>query len=52
VSLVRVTQGTGSIAAECAIESGLPDNVVRLAAAHTSTAALGAMFGTIKVEKA
>ena len=51
-SLVRVTQGTGSVTLPCAIESGLPSNVVRLAAAHASTAALGAMFGFIKVEKA
>ena len=51
-SLVRVTQGTGSVTLPCAIESGLPTNVVRLAAAHASTAALGAMFGSIKVEKA
>jgi len=50
--LVRVTQGTGSVTLPCAIESGLPNNVVRLAAAHASTAALGAMFGSIKVEKA
>ena len=51
-SLVRVTQGTGSVTLPCAIESGLPTNVVRLAAAHTTTAALGSMFGSIKVEKA
>jgi NADH-quinone oxidoreductase subunit G len=51
-SLVRVTQGTGSVTLACAIESGLPNNVVRLAAAHTTTAALGSMFGSIKVEKA
>jgi len=51
-SLVRVTQGTGSVTLPCAIESGLPNNVVRLAAAHASTAALGSMFGSIKVEKA
>jgi NADH-quinone oxidoreductase subunit G len=51
-SLVRVTQGAGSVTLPCAIESGLPTNVVRLAAAHASTAALGAMFGSIKVEKA
>ena len=51
-SLVRVTQGTGSVTLPCVIEHGLPANVVRLAAAHTSTAALGAMFGSIKVEKA
>ena len=51
-SLVRVSQGTGSVTLPCAIESGLPNNVVRLAAAHASTAALGSMFGSIKVEKA
>ena len=51
-SFVRVTQGTGSVTLPCAIESGLPNNVVRLAAAHTTTAALGSMFGSIKVEKA
>ena len=51
-SLVRVTQGTGSVTLPCVIESGLPNNVVRLAAAHTTTAALGSMFGSIKVEKA
>ena len=51
-SLVRVTQGTGSVTLPCAIETGLPTNVVRLAAGHASTAALGAMFGSIKVEKA
>ena len=51
-SLVRVTQGTGSVTLPCAIESGLPNNVVRLAAGHASTAALGSMFGSIKVEKA
>ena len=50
--LVRVTQGAGSVTLPCVIESGLPSNVVRLAAAHASTAALGAMFGSIKVEKA
>lgn len=51
-ALVRVTQGTGSVTLPCVIEDGLPVNVVRLAAAHASTAALGAMFGAIKVEKA
>lgn len=51
-TLVRVTQGAGSVTLPCTIESGLPTNVVRLAAAHASTAALGAMFGSIKVEKA
>ncbi len=49
---VRVSQGTTTIVIECAIDRGLPDNVVRVASAHTSTAALGPMFGEISVEKA
>ena len=49
---VRVSQGTTTIVIECAVDRGLPDNVVRVASAHTSTAGLGPMFGTISVEKA
>ena len=49
---VRVSQGTTTIVIDCAIDRGLPDNVVRVASAHTSTAALGPMFGEISVEKA
>lgn len=49
---VRVSQGTTTIVIECAVDRGLPDNVVRVASAHASTAGLGPMFGTISVEKA
>jgi NADH-quinone oxidoreductase subunit G len=49
---VRVSQGTTTIVIEYAVDRGLPDNVVRIASAHVSTAALGPMFGTISVEKA
>jgi NADH-quinone oxidoreductase subunit G len=49
---VRVSQGTTTIMIDCAIDRGLPDNVVRIASAHVSTAALGPMFGAISVEKA
>jgi NADH-quinone oxidoreductase subunit G len=35
-----------------AIDARLPDNVVRISAAHASTAGLGGMFGPISVEKA
>lgn len=49
---VRVTQGSGSAELACEIDASLPANVVRVAAAHPSTAALGAMFGAISVEKA
>jgi NADH-quinone oxidoreductase subunit G len=49
---VRVSQGTTTIVIDCAVDHGLPDNVVRVASAHVSTAALGPMFGAISVEKA
>ena len=49
---VRVTQGKGSVVLSCAVDGSLPANAVRVAAAHPSTAALGAMFGTLSVEKA
>jgi NADH-quinone oxidoreductase subunit G len=48
---VRVSQGTTTIVIDCAIDNGLPDNVVRVASAHPSTAALGPMFGVLSVEK-
>ena len=32
--------------------ASLPSNTVRVSAAHPATAALGAMFGAIQVEKA
>jgi NADH-quinone oxidoreductase subunit G len=49
---VKVTQGSGSAILVAAVDAGLPANGVRVAAAHASTAALGAMFGSINVEKA
>ena len=49
---VNVTQGQGSVALATSIDKTLPDNVVRIAAAHASTISLGAMFGPISVEKA
>jgi NADH-quinone oxidoreductase subunit G len=50
--VVKVTQGTGSALLVADIDARLPANVVRVAAAHPATATLGAMFGTITVEKA
>ncbi|MDY7578521.1 NADH-quinone oxidoreductase subunit NuoG [Herbaspirillum sp. RTI4] len=50
--LVKVTQGQGSSVLTAEVDTRLPANVVRIAAAHTATAALGSMFGTIMVEKA
>ena len=49
---VRVKQGSGSVVLPCAIDPTQPANVVRIAAGHASTAALGPMFGAIVVEKA
>ena len=47
---VRLTQGGGSITAQVVIDAALPANVVRIAAGHASTAALGPMFGVITLE--
>lgn len=49
-SLVLVRQGPGEAGLVAALDDKLPDNCVRVAAAHPSTAALGPMFGTITVE--
>ncbi len=50
---VRVTQGNARASAKlvAAIDDSLPVNVVRVAAAHATTASLGDMFGVITVEK-
>ncbi len=49
---ISVTQGQASVALDFGIDRALPDNVVRVAAGHASTSALGAMFGSVSVEKA
>jgi len=53
--LVLVKQGQGEQAGEAglvaALDDKLPDDCVRVAAGHPSTAALGAMFGSLSVEK-
>jgi len=48
---VRVTQGEGRAQLAAALDERLPDGCVRVAAAHASTADLGPMFGTLKLEK-
>ena len=48
----RVRQGESAITLSVVIDATLPDSVVRVAAGHPSTAALGPMFGAISVEKA
>jgi NADH-quinone oxidoreductase subunit G len=49
---VLVKQGDGSAILPAAIDSKLPEDVVRVSAGHVSTSTLGAMFGEITVEKA
>jgi NADH-quinone oxidoreductase subunit G len=49
---VKVSQGQGSVQLVAAVDDKLPKGVVRVAAGHAATAALGAMFGTITVERA
>ena len=49
---VRVKQGQGEAVLEAQADAGVPVGCVRVAAAHDSTAALGAMFGPISVERA
>jgi NADH-quinone oxidoreductase subunit G len=50
-SRVRVRQEGGEAVLELAHDERLPDGVVRVAAAHASTAGLGAMFGEIALER-
>jgi len=49
---VKVSQGKGSISLTAVADNKLPRGTARVAAGHAATAALGAMFGTIKVERA
>ncbi|QYY32538.1 NADH-quinone oxidoreductase subunit NuoG [Cupriavidus pinatubonensis] len=49
---VRVTQGEGSVVLPGVLENTLPANTVRVPAATPAAMGLGAMFGTVKVEKA
>ena len=49
---IKVIQGERSATLPLSIDSKLPHNVVRVSAAHASTASLGAMFGSVRVEKA
>jgi NADH-quinone oxidoreductase subunit G len=49
---VTVKQGSAAVRLSLKIDAGVPDGGVRVAAAHASTAALGAMFGQLSVERA
>ncbi len=50
--VVKVTQGSASVRLAACADDGLPVGVARVAAGHAATAELGAMFGTITVERA
>ena len=49
---VRVSQGGASVVLKARVDPSLAANVIRLAAAHPLTAALGPMFGTVSLERA
>ncbi|MEI7613770.1 MAG: NADH-quinone oxidoreductase subunit NuoG [Betaproteobacteria bacterium] len=49
---VRVRQGQGEAALAARLDATVPDGCVRIAAAHSSTASLGDMFGPLQVERA
>jgi NADH-quinone oxidoreductase subunit G len=49
--LVLVKQGNGSARLPVALDDRLPDQCVRVAAAHESTSGMGPMFGTVSLEK-
>ncbi|MFN4147918.1 MAG: molybdopterin-dependent oxidoreductase, partial [Rhodocyclaceae bacterium] len=50
----RVKVGAGATAVEllAELDAGLPDDCVRIAAAHASTVAVGPMFGNLNLERA
>jgi NADH-quinone oxidoreductase subunit G len=50
--IARVTQGNASVQLTLKRNDQLPQGAVRIAAGHPATAALGAMFGMITVERA
>ena len=50
--MIKVSQGLGSARLTILADDKLPQGVVRVAAGHTATAMLGAMFGTVTVERA
>jgi len=49
---VKIKVGQGSVQLTVAADDKLPRGVVRVAAGHVATAGLGAMFGSITVERA
>jgi NADH-quinone oxidoreductase subunit G len=49
---VRLRQGEGAAVLDLQVDERVADGAVRVAAAHVSTAALGPMFGPVRVEPA
>ncbi|MBI2314219.1 MAG: NADH-quinone oxidoreductase subunit G [Betaproteobacteria bacterium] len=49
---VRLAQNGGETTLHAGCDDRLPDNCIRVAAAHPLTAALGALFGTVSAERA
>ncbi len=49
--LVKVSQNGGCVTLTADVDDGLPAGVLRVAAGHPSTSALGEMFGVISVER-
>ena len=47
---IKLTQGEGSVRLKVVADDSLPQGVVRVAAGHSATVQLGAMFGPIVVE--
>ena len=48
---VKIFQAKGEAVLDADLDHKLPDNCVRIAAGHPATAGLGAMFGTVSLEK-
>ncbi|HEX2649540.1 MAG TPA: NADH-quinone oxidoreductase subunit NuoG [Burkholderiales bacterium] len=48
---VRITQGKGQATLAVGLDDKLPDQCVRIAAGHASTAELGPMFGAVTLER-
>jgi len=49
---VKISQGGNSVCLAVAADDSLPGGVARVAAGHAATVGLGAMFGTLTVERA
>ncbi|MES1982278.1 MAG: NADH-quinone oxidoreductase subunit NuoG [Pseudomonadota bacterium] len=49
---VKISQGKGSVWLTAIADDNQPVGTARVAAGHAATAALGAMFGTVEVERA